>query len=191
MIGRMPVRHQTLCFVFRHGDHGQRQILLGRKKKGFGAGKIMGLGGHVDPGESEADCAVREVHEEAGIVVAPGDASWRAEFNFVFPARPEWNAIVTVFFAEQWRGQIEGSDEITPEWFEVDSLPFDQMWDDESHWLPRALAGELLTGTITYDDSCTLVSHAELELVERLCTGKWFRQRCPGSFSLRIHELSP
>ena len=164
----MPVRHQTLCFVFRRGDRGQRQILLGRKKKGFGAGKIMGLGGHVDPGESELDCALREVHEEAGIIIAPGSATWRAEFDFVFPTRPEWNAIVTVFFGERWSGRVQGSEEISPQWFDVDSPPFDQMWDDESHWLPRVLAGELLTGTITYDDSGTLVKRAELEPVEKL-----------------------
>lgn len=173
MIGRMPVRHQTLCFVFRRGDRGQRQILLGRKNRGFGAGKIMGLGGHVDPGESEADCARREVHEEAGIIIVPDSATWRAEFDFVFPTRPEWNAIVTVFFGERWSGQVQGSDEITPEWFDADSLPFDQMWDDESHWLPRVLAGELLIGTITYDDSCTLVSQAVLEPVEPLSSSRW------------------
>ena len=171
MIGRMPVRHQTLCFVFGHGDRGQRQILLGRKKKGFGVGKIMGLGGHVDPGESEVECALREVREEAGIVIVPDSATWRAEFDFVFPAQPEWDAIVTVFFGERWSGRVRGSDEITPKWFDVDSLPFDEMWDDESHWLPRVLAGELLIGTITYDDSGTLVSRAELEPVEG-CTAR-------------------
>jgi 8-oxo-dGTP diphosphatase len=173
MIGYMPVRHQTLCFVFRNHDHGQRQILLGRKRKGFGAGKIMGLGGHVDPGESEADCAVREVHEEAGIAIAPDSATWRAEFNFIFPAKPQWDAIVTVFFAERWSGQVQGSDEITPEWFDLSSLPFDQMWDDESHWLPRVLAGELLRGTITYDDAGVLVKHAELEPVGRSSWPGW------------------
>jgi 8-oxo-dGTP diphosphatase len=148
--------------VFRHGDSGQRQILLGRKKKGFGAGKIMGLGGHVDPGESEADCAVREVYEESGIVIVPSSATWRAEFNFDFPTRPEWNAIVTVFFGECWSGQVCGSEEIIPEWFDIDSLPFDQMWDDEAYWLPRVLAGEKLIGTITYDDSCVRVKRAKL-----------------------------
>jgi 8-oxo-dGTP diphosphatase len=173
MVRRMRVRRQTLCFVFRHGDRGQRQILLGRKKTGLGAGKITGLGGHVDPGESEVECALREVHEEAGIVIVPDSATWRAEFNFIFPARPGWDAIVTVFFGEQWSGQVQSSDEITPEWFDIGSIPFDQMWDDESYWLPRALAGERLAGTITYDDSCTLVTHAELETVERSSSSRW------------------
>ena len=45
MMNPVPMRQQTLCFVFRRADHGQQQILLGRKNRGFGAGKIMGLGG--------------------------------------------------------------------------------------------------------------------------------------------------
>lgn len=133
----------------------------------------MGLGGHVDPGESEADCALREAHEEAGIVIVRDSATWRAEFNFVFPTRPEWDAIVTVFFGERWTGPVQGSEEIIPEWFDVDTLPFSQMWDDESYWLPRVLAGELLVGTIIYDDSATLVRRAELVSIEKMPGLRW------------------
>jgi hypothetical protein len=39
------------------------------------------------------------------------------------------------------------------------------MLDDEAYWLPRVLAGELLTGVITYDDDCKLVARAELAAV--------------------------
>jgi 8-oxo-dGTP diphosphatase len=109
MIGRMPIRRQTLCFVFRRGEQEQQQILLGRKNKGFGTGKIMGLGGHVDPGESEVACALREVHEEAGIIVAPDSTTWRATITFFFPGNPDLNAVVTVFFSERWSGQVQAS----------------------------------------------------------------------------------
>jgi 8-oxo-dGTP diphosphatase len=61
---------QALCYVFRPGEGG-RQVLLGRKKRGFGAGMIMGPGGKTGPGEADAACAVREVREEAGITVDP------------------------------------------------------------------------------------------------------------------------
>jgi 8-oxo-dGTP diphosphatase len=157
------MRRQTLCFVFRGGEHAQRQILLGYKNKGFGRGKIMGLGGHIDPGETEAACALREVHEEAGIDVDPGSATWRGAINFFFPARPDWDAAVTVFFAGQWTGQVQASREIIPAWFDVDDLPLDRMWDDARYWLPRMLAGEKLTGAITYDDSSTVVAVANLK----------------------------
>ena len=103
----------------------RRQVLLGRKKRGFGAGMIMGLGGKARPGEPEAACAVREVREEAGIAVDPDGLAWRAELSFVFPSRPELDAVVTVFFGERWSGEPQESEEMVPEWCDAGSLPLD------------------------------------------------------------------
>ncbi len=142
MICGMPVSgqslsRQTLCYVFRPGEDGQRQVLLGRKRRGFGVGMIMGLGGKAGPDESAAACAVREAREEAGIAVDQDSLAWRAELSFVFPSRPELDALVTVFFGERWSGEPRESQELTPEWFDVGSPPLDQMLDDEAYWLPR------------------------------------------------------
>ena len=171
MLLRVPVSRQTLCYVFRAGEGGRRQVLLGRKKRGFGAGLVMGLGGKAWPGESEAVCAAREAGEEAGIAVDPGALAWRAELSFVFPARPELDAVVTVFFGQRWSGEPRESDEMVPEWFDVASVPLGQMWDDEAYWLPRVMAGETLAGVITYDDDCKLVARAELTAAAGPLTG--------------------
>ncbi len=153
---------QTLCYVFRPGEDGRRQVLLGRKKRGFGAGMIMGPGGKTKPGETATACAIREVAEETGIMVDPGALAWRAELTFVFPARPELDAVVSVFFGLEWSGEPRESDEMVPVWFDVGSLPLDQMWDDDAYWLPRVLAGEALSGTVTYDEACKLVTRVDL-----------------------------
>ena len=50
----------ALCFLLREGPDG-REVLLGRKKRGFGHGKVVGLGGHVELGESAAEAARREL----------------------------------------------------------------------------------------------------------------------------------
>ena len=122
----------------------------------------MGLGGKALPNETEAACAVREVSEESGITVEPSSLSWRAEISFVFPARPELDAVVTVFFGQEWNGEPRESGEIAPEWFDVKSLPLDQMWDDEAYWLPQVMGGETLAGVITYDSASRRVARVEL-----------------------------
>ena len=54
-----PRDRATLLFVMDAG-----RLLLIRKKRGLGAGKITGPGGHIEPGESPAEAAVRELEEE-------------------------------------------------------------------------------------------------------------------------------
>ena len=52
----------TLMFVVQKG-----RILLIRKKRGIGAGKVNGPGGKFEPGETALQCVLREVREELHI----------------------------------------------------------------------------------------------------------------------------
>ena len=133
----------TLCFLTRDLA-GMPQVLLGMKKTGFGRGKIVGLGGHVEPGETDAEAACREVNEEAGVVVRQQDLRDAGVVVFDFPARPEWNMTTRLFVADRWTGEPSESAEIRPEWFDVGALPVERMWQDAAHWLPLALDGSVL-----------------------------------------------
>lgn len=150
----------TLCFLLRDGAVGT-QVLLGTKKTGFGVGKIVGLGGHVEPGESQAEAACREVFEESGIVVLEEDLRVAGQIEFVFPARPEWNMSTSLFTARSWTGEPAESNEIFPEWFQVSSLPLERMWQDAGHWLPLALAEGTVEAVITLNEDNETVASAE------------------------------
>ena len=54
-----PEEVATLMFIIQ-GD----SVLLIRKKRGLGAGKINGPGGKVEGDETPLDCAIRETEEE-------------------------------------------------------------------------------------------------------------------------------
>jgi 8-oxo-dGTP diphosphatase len=146
----VPLTPTCLCLLTRTGGDGTREVLLGHKKTGLGTGKIVGLGGHVEPGESAAEAAAREVKEESGICVTPGSLALAAHVTFLFPARPSWDMDVEIFTTAGWAGEAAESEEIRPQWFPVAALPFDRMWDDAPRWLPRVLAGEHLRATFTY-----------------------------------------
>ena len=151
-----------LCLLTRTGGDGRRQVLLGHKKTGLGTGKIVGLGGHVEPGESPAEAAAREVKEEAGLHVAPEALVEVAHVMFLFPVCPRWDMVVSIFTSDSWSGEAAATAEITPEWFPVTRLPLDRMWDDAKRWLPRILAGERLAALFTYEDDCETVAAATL-----------------------------
>lgn len=160
----MDLKRQTLLYVFRSDGGGHREVLLGEKLSGFGRGMIMGLGGHVEHGESDLEAAVREAHEEAHIVVPPESAIRVATLTYRFPTQPAWDAVVTVFLGPSWFGEVAPSEELSPIWFPVSNLPLDRMWDDERYWLPHVLAGKNLVADFTFDESCSAVQeHSVVE----------------------------
>ncbi|MBG6217991.1 8-oxo-dGTP diphosphatase [Arthrobacter sp. CAN_A6] len=156
-------RPVALCFLFDSFPAGApgaigpdarpvRRVLLGLKKTGFGTGRIVALGGKLEPGESAAQAAAREVFEEAGLRVEGGDLTFLGTVTWDFPARPDFNMIGSIFTAERYTGTLDASDEVDPEWFPEDALPWDGMWEDAASWVPLVVEGEPFTASITLRD---------------------------------------
>jgi 8-oxo-dGTP diphosphatase len=139
-----------VCYLMRRRADGRDEVLLGRKKKGLGVGKYVAPGGKVEPGEGIRDAMVREVLEEVGLDVAVADLSPRGLLTYLFPHRPAWSQQSSVFVTRTWSGLERESDELAPEWFPLDELPLESMWDDAKHWLPAALAGERVDATFSF-----------------------------------------
>lgn len=146
---------------------GGAEVLLGRKLTGIGAGRVVGPGGKLEPGEDAATAAAREVEEEVGIEVAVDDLVRVAELAYDFPHRPAWSQRSTAFLARTWTGTPRASDELVPSWHPVAELPLEQMWDDARLWLPRALAGGLIRAECAYGaDNQTVVAWHEEQQAE-------------------------
>ncbi|WP_258062740.1 8-oxo-dGTP diphosphatase [Arthrobacter sp. B0490] len=143
----------VLCFLFRPGGRGgaSRDVLLGLKRTGFGSGRVVALGGKIDGRESAVDAAVREVAEESGIELAPGDVGEAGRITWSFPARPAWNMLAFLFTAEAGTSAPVASEEIEPRWYPVDALPWHAMWQDAPHWVPSVLEGRRIAASIVMD----------------------------------------
>ena len=140
------IKDYTLVECFRTHE-GKRQLLLGMKKRGFGVGKWNGFGGKFDAGETVRDCALRELEEESGLV--PERMEWRAQLLFTFRDSGKLMR-VHVFAAEGFAGEPVETEEMAPRWFDVDAIPYAEMWHDDTFWLPRFLAGERFEGWFAY-----------------------------------------
>lgn len=155
----------TLCII-----HQDSKILLGMKKKGFGEGRWNGFGGKVEEGETIEQAALREVHEEAGIKAL--DLNKVGIIDFEFENDPKILE-VHIFSATKFSGEPVESDEMKPQWFSVDKIPYDQMWSDDIYWLPLLLQGIKFRGTFLFDKPSTAEYSAkiisqELKVVENL-----------------------
>ena len=131
------LRQATEVFLI---DRANGRILLGEKKSGLGEGKVLGIGGKADPGETMETTAVREAAEEIFVEIDPADLQKMGEISFLFPHKPAWNMHVHFYAVERWQGTPGESDEIKPVWFPLFELPLEAMWDDTRHWLPALLA---------------------------------------------------
>ncbi len=137
----------TLLFIVEPS-----RVLLIRKKRGLGAGKINAPGGRLEPGESALAAAVREVEEEIGVTPSGIHAHGTLRFQFV----DGYKLFAHVFTAEIFVGTPRETDEAIPIWFARDALPFDEMWADDALWLPRVLAGEAIDGRFVFDGELML-----------------------------------
>lgn len=161
------MKQATLFLLVKDGA--TREVLLGMKKRGFGAGRFNGFGGKVEPGETVAAAAIRELQEESGIVVAPEHAKKVAELAFTFPHVPKeknWDQVVHVFVANQWQGEPKESDEMTPQWFSEGQIPYPKMWVDDQHWLPLVLQGKFVTGSFAFGKEDNTIEKHELKTQE-------------------------
>jgi 8-oxo-dGTP diphosphatase/2-hydroxy-dATP diphosphatase len=139
----MRKRILTLCTI-----HKNSKILLGMKKRGFGAGFWNGFGGKVKEGESIEEAAKRETKEEIGVV--PLDLKKMGILKFQFKGEPEILE-VHVFNCSNFEGEIKETEEMKPKWFKIEEIPFDQMWPDDKYWLPLLLEGKNFRGKFYFE----------------------------------------
>ena len=143
----MPRERANLCFIIKDG-----KVLLIRKKRGLGAGKINAPGGKLEPGETALEAAIRETREEVG--VTPLHLEERGFLRFQFT--DGYSLSCAVFVARDFEGELIETDEATPQWCSVDAVPYHEMWADDFEWLPEVLAGGTFTGSFVFENESML-----------------------------------
>ena len=163
------MRQVSLCLAIKEDRGLITEILLAMKKRGFGQGRWNGLGGKIDPEKGDKnvfDCAIREPKEEAKII--PKNLEKVAVFDFYFPEhKKENNQQVHLFLIRDWEGEPEETEEMRPQWFEKEIIPYDEMWDDDKYWMPHVLEGKKLKAKFFFDEQDKVTEH-EINLVEIL-----------------------
>lgn len=147
----------TFCFVYD-----DRRVLLGMKKRGFGAGRWNGFGGKVQEGETIEEAVKRELQEESGILAKA--LSERGVLTFIFEGDPAVALEVHVFAVESHEGDPRETEEMAPKWFLHSEILYDSMWPDDIYWLPLFLAGKKFHGEFLFADQDTIVKHSLKEV---------------------------
>lgn len=134
----------TLCIIHQHP-----KVLLGMKRRGFGQGRWNGFGGKVQAGESIEAAGKRELQEEAGIIAGTLEAVGIIDFEF--KGNPELLE-AHIFKGTDFTGTVTETEEMRPQWFPVDEIPFEEMWPVDAHWFPLFLSGKKFKGKVLYGE---------------------------------------
>ena len=141
----MEEKSYTLIFCRRETPSGFNEILLGMKKRGFGTGKWNGFGGKIESGESAEEGAIRELEEESSLVVS-GENMLRRGY-LVFNMQESQKIMkVHVYETWKWSGNEAESDEMRPQWWRENSIPFELTWLDDKYWMPLLLESKTFVG---------------------------------------------
>ena len=147
--------HATVGYAL-HDD----EILLGvRKRVSFGLGEqlIAGIGGKLEPGETDEQALKREFLEEIETEVV--NCTLAGNVTYLFPHKPKWNQEVSIYRVEKWRGEPQETEDIQPQWFKQTELPKDRMWPDNLYTIPKVLAGQPIDGVFLYGEDGTIAEY--------------------------------
>jgi len=144
-----PKERATLLFIKQ-----KHRLLLIHKKRGFGAGLYNAPGGRIEPGETPLAAAIRETEEE--LLITPLDPLHIGTLMFQFTDGHSIHG--EVFTATEFEGTPTETDEAVPHWFEIDALPWHNMWEDDPIWYPKMIAGEKFIGRFIFKEK-VMIEH--------------------------------
>jgi hypothetical protein len=81
-----------------------------------------------------------------------------AVLKFYYLADQKDNQKISIFVATKWKGKPIETEEEKPKWWPINKLPFYNMWEDDTHWLPGVLSGLQLRGTFIFDKNWKIES---------------------------------
>ena len=141
----------TLCLLKK-----DNKILLAMKKRGFGEGKYNGVGGKIERGETPEEAMIRETQEEIAVTPMEYEKVGIIEFDEFYKGQKE-KVMFHLYVASEWQGEPTESDEMKPEWFDIQSIPYDKMFPDDKYWLPLILEGRKIKAYFDFDEEWNLL----------------------------------
>ena len=126
----------TLCYIEKEGKY----LMLHRVKKhhDINAGKWIGVGGHVENGETPEECLLREVKEETGLVLT----AYRLRGLVTFLSDVCEPELMCVFTADAFDGEMIECEEGELAWVEKSDVLARPTWEGDRVFLERLLSGD-------------------------------------------------
>lgn len=129
---------------------------LKRDRPQLGVGLYNGYGGLKKPGEPIHDTAVRETQAESGIIVKK---LIKCGVGLVLHDYDDTQIELHYFLVTEFTGKPRETNEMAPELFSWNKIPYGKMWPNDRHTLLRFLTGEKCIAIFKYNKQNKLMAN--------------------------------
>ena len=120
-----------------------------KKKKDINKEKWIGVGGHLEKGESKEQALIREIKEETGLDVL--HYIYRGELLFV---NNDFEEVMYLYLVDEVKGEIIDCDEGELAWIKKEDLMSLNMWEGDYKFLPLLInTDEFIRLKLIYKDN--------------------------------------
>ncbi|MDK9580759.1 DNA (cytosine-5-)-methyltransferase [Sneathia sanguinegens] len=129
------ITHYTVCYIEK--DDEILMLYRNKKKNDINKGKWLGVGGHIEEGESPYECVVREIKEETGLEVKKVRA--RGFITFIYDGNVDY---IHVFSTTEFSGELIECDEGDLKWIKREDILNLNIWESDRYLLSKIVNKE-------------------------------------------------
>lgn len=142
----MEMDYTVLCYLKK--DNQYLFMLRNKEKNDLNEGKWIGIGGHIEPGETKEEALIREVKEETGFTI--NSFSYRGEILFI---NNDYQEIMYIFTSDDFAGEMIECDEGELSWIDKDKILDLNLWEGDRYFLkPLLNSDKMIKMEMRYKD---------------------------------------
>lgn len=142
----MEMDYTVLCYLKK--DNQYLFMLRNKEKNDLNEGKWIGIGGHIEPGETKEEALIREVKEETGFTI--NSFSYRGEILFI---NNDYQEIMYIFTSDDFTGEMIECDEGELSWIDKDKILDLNLWEGDRYFLkPLLNSDKMIKMEMRYKD---------------------------------------
>ena len=139
----------VLCYI--ENKHRYLMLFRNKKKNDINEGKYIGIGGHLEKGETKEKALLREVKEETGLTLL--DYQYRGKILF---KNDDFEEIMYLYTSNKFSGELISCNEGELHWIDIDEVLNLPHWEGDKYFL------EKLINNIPYFEMSLIYSQDQL-----------------------------
>ena len=128
-------KETVLCYIEK--KHQYLMLFRNKKINDINKGKYIGIGGHLEKGESKEEALIREIKEETGLSLS----SYEYRGKILFQS-DDLIEIMHLYTSKEFSGNLIDCDEGELSWIDIDDILKLPHWEGDEYFLKKLINNE-------------------------------------------------